>query len=201
MPAAAAESESGNGEAFDGVDRVKTKIIDIAGVPTHGGDIICMSTPVNGLSRIITRVGFVAVMALAIAGCGLFGGKERKDIIRERTLAAEEISSIGINAYLWQGALETLDFMPMADVDSKGGVVLTDWYTNPVDGAERVKVAVYILDKSLRADALKVNVFKQHLQNGQWVDEGNTAQAAKDIADAILVQARRIRLSQLPKEK
>lgn len=136
------------------------------------------------------------VLALSLGGCGWFGS-DRGDKIKERTLANETITKIGVNAYLWQASLQTLDFMPMADVDAQGGVIITDWYVNPGDQAERGKVTVYILDKSLRADALKVNVFKQRLQGGQWVDDANTAQASKDVADAILLQARRIRMSQV----
>lgn len=157
----------------------------------------------KGISKVL-RAGAGAaagvLVALSLAGCSWFGS-DRGDVIKERTLAAEKVSSIGVNAYLWQATLQTLDFMPMADVDAQGGVIITDWYVNPGDQSERGKVTVYILDKSLRADALKVNVFKQRLRGGQWVDDADTAQAAKDMADAILLQARRIRLSQVPGEK
>lgn len=152
-----------------------------------------------GISKVLrVRAGAAAtvVLALTLGGCSWFGS-DRGEAIKERTLAAENITRIGVNAYLWQASLQTLDFMPMADVDAQGGVIITDWYVNPGDQSERGKVTVYILDKGLRADALKVNVFKQRLKGGQWVDDADTAQAAKDVADAILLQARRIRLSQV----
>ncbi|MDA5192449.1 DUF3576 domain-containing protein [Govanella unica] len=153
-----------------------------------------------GISKVL-RAGAGAVVTglvvLSLGGCSWFGGG-RSDVIKERTLAAETISKIGVNAYLWQASLQTLDFMPMASADAQGGVIITDWYVNPSDQSERGKVTVYILDKGLRADALKVNVFKQHLRGGQWVDDTDMVQASKDVADAILLQARRIRLSQVP---
>ncbi len=143
-----------------------------------------------------TALMMAALLALTLAGCG----KDREKVLRERTLASETISSIGVNAYLWRAALNTLDFLPMAQVDSAGGVIISDWYVNPADPQERAKVTVYIVDKSLRADAVKVNVFKQVLKNGEWADSAGGLDSEKTIADAILIEARRLRLAQVSKE-
>src|SRR6476661_7363353 len=35
---------------------------------------------------------------------------------------------IGVNAYLWRGALETINFIPLASADPFGGLIITDWY-------------------------------------------------------------------------
>ena len=137
-----------------------------------------------------------ALVVLALTGCG----KDREKVLRERTLASETISTIGVNAYLWRATLNTLDFMPMTQVDSAGGVIISDWYVNPSDPQERAKVTVYIVDKSLRADAVKVNVFKQVLRNGEWADSAAGVESEKTIADAILIEARRLRLAQVSKE-
>ncbi len=153
------------------------------------------TTDTIGLKQIyrsVTTILFIGLMA-ALAGCG--GGKETS---REKLLASEVTSTIGVNAYLWRATLDTLDFMPLAQTDSKGGVVVTDWYTNPDVPAERVKVTVYILDKRLRADALKATVFRQWLRAGEWVDQPATEDAAAKIEDAILTQARYIRLKTVP---
>lgn len=157
-------------------------------------------TDSSTLKRGLT-LGLGLLMATALAGCGWFGGKDREDRIKERSLAAETIYSIGVNAFLWQASLNTLSFMPMADVDSQGGVIITDWFANPADPTERSKVTVYIVDKQLRADALKVSVFKQRMASGQWIDDADTSAAARDITDAILIEARRLRLAQLPSKK
>lgn len=149
----------------------------------------------------ILKSSLAAILALGLSGCGWFGGSDDEDVRRKRTLASEKVSAIGVNAYLWQATLETLDFMPMADVDSQGGVIITDWFVNPQNPNERSKVTVYILDKSLRADALKVNVFRQYMSGGQWRDDPKTEEAASNVAEAILVQARRIRLGQVPQKR
>ena len=69
--------------------------------------------------------------------------------------AASQVTTIGVNAYLWRAALETLAFMPMAQTDTNGGVIVTDWYVNPNTPTERMKVTVTVLDQDLRADALR----------------------------------------------
>ncbi|RMF08781.1 MAG: DUF3576 domain-containing protein [Alphaproteobacteria bacterium] len=154
----------------------------------------------SGLRRTTTVAVLGTVVMLGLGGCGIFGGKDRSEVKREQLLASENISAIGINAYLWRASLETLDFMPMLQADPESGVIITDWYVDPAARTERAKVTVYILDKSLRADALKVSVFKQSLRDGQWVDNPGTLEAERQIEQAIMVQARRIRLSQLPRD-
>lgn len=150
------------------------------------------------MTRSSATLAFGLVVVLALGGCGIFGGKDREGVKRERMLASETVTSIGVNAYLWQAALETLDFMPLLQADPEAGVVITDWYANPGTPDERAKVTVYITDKSLRADALKVSVFKQRRRDGSWVDNPDTLSAEQEIEEAIMVQARTIRLKQVP---
>src|SRR5690606_5765052 len=77
---------------------------------------------------------------------------------------------IGVNSFLWRAALDTVSFMPVASADPFGGVILTDWYENTDKAGERFKINVYILDKRLRADALRVTVFKQRRTGNTWRD-------------------------------
>src|SRR5687768_14926736 len=76
---------------------------------------------------------------------------------------------LGVNAYLWRATLDTLTFMPLASEDPLGGVIITDWYSAPENQNERMKVTAYILDRRLRADALKVAVFRQARTTEGWV--------------------------------
>lgn len=85
--------------------------------------------------------------------------------------AQDQGSGIGVNGYLWRASLDTLSFMPLASADPFGGVILTDWYVTAQAPDERVKVSVYILSRELRADGLKVTVFRQKREaDGQWAD-------------------------------
>lgn len=132
------------------------------------------------------RLSLALVLCGAVAACG---GNERP----KADLAASRTATIGVNAYLWRAALETLAFMPMAQVDSNGGVIVTDWYANPASPNERVKVTVYILDKDLRADALRVSAVRQEAKDGAWLDAPVRAGTVQKLEDAILARARDLR--------
>jgi Domain of unknown function (DUF3576) len=102
---------------------------------------------------------------------------------------------IGVNSYLWRASLDTLNFMPLASADPFGGVIITDWYSDPTTPTERFKATVYILDTRLRADALNVSIFRQHQVNGQWADASVDPDTEIQIENAILTKARQLRLS------
>lgn len=110
-------------------------------------------------------------------------------------LAASQVTTIGVNAYLWRAALDTLSFAPIAQTDSSGGVIVTDWYANPAAPGDRVKLTVSILDRDLRADALRVSAARQVLQNGQWIDAPVSAATVQRLEDVILTRARDLRRS------
>lgn len=102
-------------------------------------------------------------------------------------------TGIGVNAFLWRGALDTISFMPLASADPFGGVIITDWYSPPGTSGERFKATVYILSKDLRSDGIRVNVYRQVMQNGQWVDATVSDQTVADIENKVLDRARRLR--------
>lgn len=130
----------------------------------------------------------LGVAALGLAACG--GGNDE----RLRTdLAAAQTTSIGVNSYLWRASLETLSFARLTTADSDGGVLITDWYTNPNSPEERVSVSVAILDSNLRADAIRVNATRQVLQSGQWVEAPVQAATIQRLEDIILTTARDLR--------
>ncbi|MDE3016808.1 MAG: DUF3576 domain-containing protein [Pseudomonadota bacterium] len=106
---------------------------------------------------------------------------------------------IGVNGYLWRATLDTLSFMPLVSADPFGGVVITDWYEDPKAPGERFKVNALILDKTLRADGIKITVFKQKMQNGAWRDEKIDAALEHSLEDAVLTRARQIKVAQLGK--
>jgi hypothetical protein len=125
---------------------------------------------------------------LASAGCS-----RNSDVPVE--LAPSRTTAIGVNAYLWRAAIDTLSFAPLVSADSNGGVIVTDWYANPSSPGERVKLTVSILDQDLRADALRVAASRQVNQNGSWVDAPVTAATVQKLEDIILTRARDIRRS------
>ena len=120
---------------------------------------------------------------LALAACG---GSERP----RTELQAAQLNTIGVNAYLWRAALDTVSFAPLLQADSNGGVIVTDWYANPSNPSERVKLTVTILDQDLRADALRVAASRQVNEAGNWVEAPVQAATVQKLEDIILTKAR-----------
>jgi hypothetical protein len=102
-------------------------------------------------------------------------------------------SGIGVNAFLWRGALDTIAFMPLSSADPFGGVIITDWYTPPGTSGERFKATIYILSRDLRSDGVRVNIYRQVLQNGQWMDATVADSTVADIENKVLARARHMR--------
>ena len=109
------------------------------------------------------------------------------------TLAPSRMTSIGVNAYLWRAAVDTVSFAPLLQADANSGVIITDWYTSPTNPGERVKLTVSILDQDLRADALRVAASRQIDQGGAWVDAPVAAATVQKLEDIILTRARDLR--------
>ena len=133
-----------------------------------------------------TRIALACAALATLAACG---GRDRP----KADLAASQITTIGVNSYLWRAALETVSFAPLLQADSAGGVIVTDWYANPQNPGERVKLSVTILDQDLRADALRVAASRQVAQGGGWVDAPVQAATVQKLEDIILTKARDLR--------
>ena len=104
--------------------------------------------------------------------------------------------ALGVNAYLWRGALDTLSFMPLASADPFGGVIITDWYTPPEATDERLKVNIVILGRELRADGVRATIFRQHRDGGGgWTDAAVAPDTGVELENAILTRARQLRIA------
>ena len=149
------------------------------------------SAPRSRRVPLALRLALAGGLGLALAACAT--DRERPD----REVAAASVTSIGVNSYLWRASLETLSFMPLTQADSAGGVIVTDWYSNPQNPAERVKLSVSILDQDLRADALRVAASREVMQHGQWVGAPVQAATVQKLEDIILTKARDLRRSDI----
>jgi hypothetical protein len=138
------------------------------------------------MPRLKPAVAALLILAVAAPGCS-----------RNRAipvdLAPSRMTSIGVNAYLYRAALDTVSFAPLLQADANTGVIITDWYANPNSPGERVKLTVTVLDQDLRADALRVAASRQVLQSGQWVNAPVAAATVQKLEDIILTRARDLR--------
>ena len=121
---------------------------------------------------------------------GLFGSKNEQK--------GDNGSGVAVNAFLWRASLDTINFIPLVSADPFGGVIITDWYTPAESPSERMKVQITILDRELRADGVRVSVFKQQAsaKGGGWVDAQVDPHTNTDIENAILTRARQLRIAQ-----
>jgi hypothetical protein len=150
----------------------------------------------------------VAVLALGLAGCSANDQRDyptaRADrdpsatsggLFSSSSSAAAVEGAVAVNAFLWRASLDTIAFLPLASADPFGGVIITDWYSPPETPNERFKVNVYILGRVLRADGLKVSVFRQQQDSaGRWADVAVGPEVAVEFENAVLSQARELRL-------
>jgi hypothetical protein len=138
--------------------------------------------------RLHTTAAALILVTLVASGCS------RNREVPNR-IAPSRMTSIGVNAYLWRAAIDTVSFAPLLQADANSGVFITDWYANPNSPGERIKLTVSILDQDLRADALRVAASRQTLQSGAWVDAPVAAATVQKLEDIILTRARDIRRS------
>jgi hypothetical protein len=115
---------------------------------------------------------------------GLFGGPSTPQ---------NDGSGLGVNAFLWRASLDTISVWPVASADPYGGVIITDWYAPPQTPNERFKLNVYIIDRALRADGVRVAVFRQVRGATDWQDATVQPETATKLEDAILMRARQKR--------
>jgi hypothetical protein len=138
------------------------------------------------------RVGIVMIGLALVAPLAACGKKDKPRNIE----APARLTTIGVNAYLWRASLDTIGFMPLAQVDSNGGVIITDWYSTAQNPNERVKVTIAILDTDLRADAVKVTAIRQTLAGSGWIDAAVRAGTVQKLEETILSRARDLRRAQ-----
>ena len=104
------------------------------------------------------------------------------------------VSTMPINVFLWKGALDTINFMPLTSADPIGGTIITDWYSTSNNQFERCKLNIFISGKTLNAENLKVTSFCQEFKDQIWIntniDENNNIK----IENAILNKAKKLRL-------
>ena len=138
--------------------------------------------------------------ALLVKRIGFDGIELGREWLNQPTEAIQKQldgTGVAVNAYLWRASLDTINFIPLVSADPFGGVIITDWYTPSETPNERMKVQVTILDRELRADGVRVSVFKQTTspRGGGWVDAQVDPRTNIDIENAILTRARQLRIA------
>ena len=156
--------------------------------------------PVIGLTLMLSACGYIETTPYEEpkdrnSNGSIITGKDETGILLSDILNPKSSStgSMPVNAILWRAALDTVSVIPIDDIDTFGGTILTEWYPHPANADQRIKIAVFVIDRELRADAIRVLVYVQQNQGSNWTDIGQDADFARRMEDLILTRAREIR--------
>ncbi|WP_286839558.1 DUF3576 domain-containing protein [Acidiphilium sp. 34-64-41] len=72
-------------------------------------------------------------------------------------------------------------------------MIITDWYSPPATPNERFKATAYVLGSMLSANDVKVSIFRQIRQGGDWVDQPVDPATTNGIEDRILARAAQLK--------
>lgn len=94
--------------------------------------------------------------------------------------------TIKVNKYIWNAALDVLNFLPIQSVDPFTGVIVTG-YGTPPGGGRAYRATIYVQDPALDARSLRVAL---QTSGGAPVSR----ETARAVEDAILTRARQLRV-------
>ena len=102
---------------------------------------------------------------------------------------------------MWRASLEILDFVPLATVDYSGGVIITDWYSDDLNSDETIKIIVNFLSNEIRADGLKIKLYKKKCNQNQICEtQLVSSNINNEIKLAILKKAAQIKTQDTKKK-
>ena len=101
--------------------------------------------------------------------------------------------SMPVNALLWRAALDIASFVPLDDVDTFGGSIVTEWYVPEDQTNQRLKLAVFVIGLELRSDAIQVRAYVQNRDGNGWTNAGRDTDLGRKLENLILTRARELR--------
>ena len=123
-----------------------------------------------------------------------FTGRSTAGIsLSDLTGSATGGAGLPVNALLWRAALDVTSVLPIDDVDAFSGSIVTEWYSLPSKPDERIKLAIFVLDRELRSDGIRVVVYVQERNGDNWQDAGIDQGLSQKLEELILTRAREIR--------
>ena len=122
-------------------------------------------------------------------------GKPQGTPIEELFSEKGQTGGLPVNALLWRAALDIASFVPLDDVDTFGGSIVTEWYAPDEDPYKRLKLAVFVVGMELRSDAIQVRAYVQvrSADKKEWITAGRDNKLARKLEDLILTRARELR--------
>ena len=123
---------------------------------------------------------------------GKSGGWSLSDFMNQ---SESQSTALPVNAILWRASLDIAALLPISDVDTFGGTIVTEWYSLPEKPNERIKLTIFIVGRELRSDAVRVvvNVQTRDGLQDDWGNNFRDLEFSRRLEDLILNRAREIR--------
>ena len=162
-------------------------------------------------ARIGQILSFTVVTVLLLSSCSssetktvdeskgpisVITGKPSADGIKLTDLMEKDKPSgdgLPVNALLWRAALDIASFVPLDDVDTFGGSIVTEWHQPESNTNQRLKLAMFVIGRELRSDAITVHAYLQNRQGTEWVDAGRDEALGRKLEGLALNRARELR--------
>ena len=111
--------------------------------------------------------------------------------------------SMPVNALLWRAALDIASIVPLDDVDTFGGSIVTEWYAPDDQPYRRMKLAIFVVGLELRSDAIQVRAYVQvkSADKTEWITAGRDKKLSRKLEDLILARARELRAAVISTSK
>ena len=124
------------------------------------------------------------------------GGWSLSDFMNQ---SGSQSTTLPVNAILWRAALDIAALLPISDVDTFGGTIVTEWYSLPENPNERIKLTIFVVGRELRSDAIRVvvNVQIRDGLQGIWGNNSRDLEFGRRLEDLVLNRAREIRTDSL----
>ena len=167
-------------------------------------------------NQILKKISLIFLIFLMVSQCGIYkktdarkvptNAKERvkKNVAEGKKIKFGQLGKGGSGTFefatsneMWRATVDILDFMPLANVDYGGGVIITDWY-NEDNQNDSIKIMVQFLSNEIRADGLKVTVYDRKCSSSNSlncstsVDDGNSI--GQELKLAILKKAAEMKI-------
>ena len=164
----------------------------------------------NTMLNFLRRFAFLLItpLTLYLGGCSgldmktpepekkpvsVLTGKPQGTSIDELLGEKGQTGSLPVNALLWRAALDIASFVPLDDVDTFGGSIVTEWYVPEGQPNRRLKLAVFVIGLELRSDAIQVRAYVQTREGDVWTNAGRDSALGCKLEDLILARARELR--------
>jgi hypothetical protein len=122
-------------------------------------------------------------------GGGIFGDINNKK-------SSESTVNFATSNVLWRATLKSLDFLPLANADYSGGVIVYDWYSDKLSN-EQIKVTINFLSNELRSDSIQIISYKKTCdENNKCITEKLNNDLSKDIKEKIIITARAMKIEE-----